>query len=146
MTIASMAEFDFRNDLALQLLKIYATRPSLDETLVERTFDVADRVVARIKADEATLNAELINKAAMARAARQTEFNELVGSMKPGKIEVHHRAFGDGQSNKADQRDLRQNSEAQNPLRRTEDKIEVREMSTEQAIDMITSLFHAAKR
>lgn len=134
----NIEQLTFRNNLAVELVTALLTK-TLDyesSALVNHAFELADLTCARMKADSDKLIKELNAKAANARAVQQAEFNALIGSMKPGKIEVHHQACGANQINQA---------ETQHPLRRAEDKVEVHEVSVEQAIDMIASLFHAAK-
>lgn len=113
-----------RNDLAIDLVKIYATRPSKDDVLVDSAFDIADRIVARINADQATLNAEL--------EAQRTKVTEnMLWARK------QQRAYEDARmanNNAASQRYNEQLCGAQInqpevPLRRAEDKVEVQEIS-----------------
>lgn len=121
-------ELMFRNNLATKLLLEMSTRPSLDEVVVERSFTLADKACAHIRADYEKLAEELASKAAATQAARQAEFDALVSGLKVGPFDRR----------KADC-DCSQ-------LRRENDKVEVHELTPEQALDMIASLIFPPKR
>lgn len=119
-------ELLFRDNLAVELIVKMATRPSVDDVLVARSFDLADQACARIRADHDKLVAELNAKAAANYAARQAEFEALIG--------------GQGAAQQTGQIDRRKADCDCNELRRKDDKVEVREITPDQAIDMLASL------
>lgn len=132
-------ELLFRDNLAVKLMVKMATRPSVDDVLVTRSFALADQACARINADLDKLVTELNAKTEKARAARQAEFEALVGELNAcgstsANTTPHKQAQGTGQiERRKSDCDCRE-------LRRKNDKIEVRELTPEQALDMITSL------
>lgn len=142
-------ELMFRDNLAAELVVKMATRPTMNSMLVERSFEIANDVITRIKADHDKLAEELTSKAATIRAARQAEFDELVGGIAAcGSTSTNTKPYtaaaqGAGQINQTDRRKADCDG---NQLRRAADKVEVRELTPEQALDMIASLIFPPKR
>lgn len=123
-----------RNDLAIDLVKIYATRPSKDDVLVDSAFDIADRIVARINADQATLNAEL-------EAQRTKVTEDMLWARKQRAYEDARMANNNAASQRYNEQLCgAQINQPEVPLRRAEDKVEVQEISVGQAIEMIASI------
>lgn len=141
-------ELMFRDNLAAELVIKMATRPSMDSMLVERSFEIANDVIARIKADHDKVAEELASKAVAARAARQAEFDALVGGIAAcGSTSANTKSYmGAAQSNQSNQSDRRKADCDCSQLRRAADKVEVRELTPEQALDMIASLIFPPKR
>lgn len=138
-------ELLFRDNLAAELVVKMATRPSMDSMLVERSFEIANDVITRIKADHDKLAEELASKAATIRAARQAEFDALVGGIAAcGSTSANTKPYTAAQG--AGQVDRRKADCDCSQLRRESDKVEVRELTPEQALDMIASLIFPPKR
>ncbi len=135
----------FRDDLATDLVKKLAPFTSNYDALVDRAFLIADRVVARISADFDKMIEEENAKAAKTRAARQAEFNALVGGIAAcGSTSTNTNAQqAQNQGARVDRR--KADCDCSN-LRRSTDKVEVHELSPEQAIAMIDSLIFPPKR
>lgn len=135
----------FRDDLATDLVKKLAPFTSNYDALVDRAFLIADRVVARISADAAVLDKAAREKREATRAARQAEFNALVGGIAAcGSTSTNTNAQqAQNQGARVDRR--KADCDCSN-LRRSTDKVEVHELSPEQAIAMIDSLIFPPKR
>lgn len=139
-------ELMFRNNLATKLLLEMSTRPSLDEVVVERSFTLADKACAHIRADYEKLAEELASKAAATQAARQAEFDALVSGLNAcGSTSANTPPYT-AAAQSAGQVDQRKADCDCNQLRRESDKVEVRELTPEQALDMIASLIFPPKR
>ena len=136
----NLEQLTYRNDLAVELMVKMATRPTMDNLLVERSFELADQACARIRADYNKTIETMEAKAANVRAARQAEFDALVGG-----IAACDSASTNTQ-NQGARVDRRKADCDCSDLRRSTDKVEVRELSPEQALDMIASLIFPPKR
>lgn len=141
-------ELMFRNNLATKLMLEMSTRPSLDEVVVERSFTLADKACAHIRADYEKLAEKLASKAAATQAARQAEFDALVSGLNAcGSTSANTKPYTDTAQG-AGQVDRRKVDCDCSQLRRESDKVkvEVRELTPEQALDMIASLIFPPKR
>ena len=137
-------ELTYRNDLAVELVTTLLKKtPDYESSaLVNHAFELANLTCARIKADYDKAIEELNDKATKTRATHQAEFDALVdGIAACGSTSTNTQAAqGEGrvERRKAD-------CNCSN-LRRSTDKVEVRELSPEQALDMIASLIFPPKR
>lgn len=139
----NLEQLTYRNDLAVELITTLAQQNAVytPASLVKHAFELADQACARIKADYDKAIEELNDKAAKTSAARQAEFDAFLdGIAACGSTSTNTQAAqGEGrvERRKAD-------CNCSN-LRRSTDKVEVRELSPEQALDMIASLIFPPK-
>ena len=139
----NLEQLTYRNDLAVELITTLAQQNAVytPASLVNHAFELADHACARIKADYDKAIEELNAKTAKTRAAHQAEFDALIGGIA---------ACGSTSTNTQDAQDThveRRKADCDcSSLRRSTDKVEVRELSPEQALDMIASLIFSPKR
>lgn len=139
----NLEQLTYRNDLAVELITTLAQQNAVytPASLVKHAFELADQACARINADYDKALEELNAKAANTRAARQAEFDAFLdGIAACGSTSTNTQASQD--EGRVDRR--KADCDCSN-LRRSTDKVEVRELSPEQALDMIASLIFPPK-
>ena len=140
----NLEQLTYRNDLAVELITTLAQQNAVytPASLVKHAFELADQACARIRADYDKALEELDDKAAKTRAAHQAEFDAFLDGIAAacGSTSTNTQASqGEG---RVDRR--KADCDCSN-LRRSTDKVEVRELSPEQALDMIASLIFPPK-